>query len=227
LFAGGSTIPQAAGRVTDASVPVTKYIHYVKRAEFEHQVLTLWMTTRVPLTRANLQFGSGVERRQMERWLDDMVKSGALEFDSDDAGEVLYTVPGAERPKDGVTNLAAVKKLEDLRRSLPKSKALVKSAPSAALATKSDERSLVAAGALSFFLGPLGWLYAAPLKEALPAILIFMVLMKILPAIILGPLLGILLPVSAVAGVSYAWLYNKQGGRTSLVDMSKNKQLPP
>src|SRR5712671_157307 len=89
---------------------------WVKRGDFEHSVLTLWMTTQVPLTRANLQFYSGVERRQMERWLDDMVKNGALEFDSDDAGEVIYTVPGADRPKDGPTNLAAAKKLDELRR---------------------------------------------------------------------------------------------------------------
>jgi hypothetical protein len=213
LFAGGST----------------QYIPGVlKRGDFEHRVLTLWMTTCVPLTRANVQFYTGVERRQMERWLDDMVKNGALEFDSDDAGEVLYTVPGAERPKDGVTDLAAAKKLEDLRRSLPKkSTSLVKRADAGTAVAKHEERSLVAAGALSFFLGPVGWLYAAPLKEALPAIIVFAVLVKILPAILLGPLLGILLPVSAVAGVSYAWLYNKQGGRSSLVDVAKKKQLPP
>ena len=71
----------------------------MKRAEFEHSVLTLWMTTRVPLTRANLQFYSGADRRQMEKWLDDMVRDGALEFDSDDAGEVLYTVPAPSGPK--------------------------------------------------------------------------------------------------------------------------------
>jgi hypothetical protein len=209
----------------------------VKRAEFEHSVLTLWMTTRVPLTRANLQFYSGADRRQMEKWLDDMVRDGALEFDSDDAGEVLYTVPGAERPKDGVTNLAAAKKLDDLKRSLPKSNALVKRATAAGLAASlgvgsgggsggSDQRSLVAAGALSFFFGPLGWLYSAPLKEAGPAILIFLLLVKLIPAILLYPLLGILMPVSALAGVSYAWLYNRKGERTSLVDMTRNKQLP-
>ena len=96
----------------------------MKRAEFEHSILTLWMTTQVPLTRANVQFATGVERRQLERWLDEMVKSGALEFDSDDAGEVIYTVPGGERPKNGATDpggLAASRKLDELRRSLPAS----------------------------------------------------------------------------------------------------------
>jgi hypothetical protein len=206
----------------------------VKRPDFEHSVLTLWMTTRVPLTRANLQFYTGAERRQMERWLDEMLKDGVLEFDSDDAGEIIYVVPGGERPKDGPTSLAAAKKLEDLKKGLPKT-ALAKrdgslSALSSLLPAAGGgrrERSLVASGALSFFLGPLGWLYAAPLKEAAPAIVVFLILVKIIPAILLYPLLGILMPISALAGVSYAWLYNRKGERTSLVDMTKNKQLPP
>jgi hypothetical protein len=199
----------------------------VNRSEFEHQVLSLWMTTRVPLTRANLQFVTKVERKQLDRWLDEMLKAGTLEFDSDEKGEILYTVPGADRPKDGPTNVAAIKKLEDLKRSLPKT-ALVKHAAESLLGTGSgkSERSLVAAGALSFFLGPLGWLYAAPLKEAAPAIVVFLILLKIIPAILLYPLLGILMPVSALAGVSYAWLYNRKGTRTSLLDVGK-KQLPP
>jgi hypothetical protein len=187
------------------------------------------MTTQVPLTRANLQFYSGVERRQMERWLDDMVKNGALEFDSDDAGEVLYTVPGADRPRDGVTNLAAAKKLDDLRRSLPKTKSLVKRAAAEVVLPSSsgpERRSLVASGALSLLLGPVGWLYAAPLKEAVPGILLFVLLSSLLPNFLLYPLLAVLLPASALAGIAYAWLYNKQGERTSLIDMAK-KELPP
>jgi hypothetical protein len=209
----------------------------VKRAEFEHSVLTLWMTTRVPLTRANLQFATGVERRQLDRWLDEMMAAGIVEIDSDDHGELLYTVPGAERSKTGPADVAALHKdaaasakLDELRRSLPAGKSLVKRAAAASGLTaapgEKHERSLVAAGALSFFLGPVGWLYAAPLKEALPAILVFLVVCKLLPVILLGPLLGILLPASAVAGVSYAWLYNRQGGRTSIVDATR-KQLPP
>ncbi len=216
----------------------------MKRGDFEHSVLSLWMTSRVPLTRANLQFYSGVERKQLERWLDEMVKAGSLDFDSDDAGEVLYTVPGGERPAGGASDLsnvaavranaAAARKLDELRRSLPKSKSLVRRAsllPSLPAVTSSGsmvarDRSLVAAGALSFFLGPLGWLYAAPLKEAAPAIVVFLIAFKLIPAILLYPLLGIFMPLSALAGISYAWLYNRQGGRTSLVDLSK-KQLPP
>ena len=84
----------------------------------------------------------------------------------------------------------------------------------------------MAAGALSFFLGPFGWLYAAPLKEAAPAIVVFLILCKLLPAMLLYPLLGLLMPLSALAGVSYAWLYNRQGGRASLVDMSKSSFRP-
>ena len=59
----------------------------------------------------------------------------------------------------------------------------------------------------------------------LAAIGVFWLAMVLLPHLLLYPLLGILMPLSALAGVSYAWLYNRQGGRTSLVDAAK-KQLP-
>ena len=64
----------------------------VKPSEFEQAVLELAMTTRVPLTRANILFYSGASAKQAEKWLDEMLGSGLVEFDSDDNGEIFYTV---------------------------------------------------------------------------------------------------------------------------------------
>ncbi|HRI51981.1 MAG TPA: hypothetical protein PLW65_17525, partial [Pseudomonadota bacterium] len=63
------------------------------------------MTTRVPLTRANILFYTGVGTKQAEKWLDEMLGSGLIEFDSDDSGEIFYTVCGAKRPPGGATQL--------------------------------------------------------------------------------------------------------------------------
>ena len=77
----------------------------VKPSEFERAVLELAMTTRVPLTRANILFYSGVSAKQAEKWLDEMLGNGLLEFDSDDSREIFYTVCGAKRPPGGATQL--------------------------------------------------------------------------------------------------------------------------
>ena len=50
---------------------------------FEQRVLEVWVTTRVPLTRANVQFYTGAKRAQVDRWLDKLVGSGVLEVDAD------------------------------------------------------------------------------------------------------------------------------------------------
>ena len=69
---------------------------------------------------------------------------------------------------------------------------------------------------LSLVLGPLGWLYAAPLREAVPGVAIYVGLCSLLPHFLLVPLLGIAAPVSGVAGVYYAWRHNQTGERTGL-----------
>ena len=192
------------------------------------------MTTRVPLTRANLQFYTGVPRAKLEPWLDELVGSAVLEVDSDDAGELLWSVLGANRPANGTTDVTAAKKLQQLKGEVSSSRALMKRAPDllAALGGNgahgghgNDKKSLVASGALSFFLGPVGWLYAAPLKETIPAILVFLVLMNVLPHIILLPLLSLIMPLSAAAGAVYAWRHNQRGERTSMLDSGRT--LPP
>jgi hypothetical protein len=209
----------------------------VARKSFEQQLLQLWMTTRVPFTRANLQFYTGLDRAKLERRLDELVGSGVLEVDSDDGGELIWTVAGARRPADGPTDVAEAQKLDRLRSEIApspsapsKSGALVKRArTAAALATPSTSggKSLIASGALSFFFGPLGWLYAAPLKEALPAICLYFLICALFPHFLLAPLLGIANPLSALAGIGYALRHNQRGERTPLLGGGDRPALPP
>ena len=209
--------------------------------DFEQAVLELAMTTRVPLTRANIVFYSGAAAKQADKWLDDMLRAGLLEFDSDDAGELIYTVAGAERPASGATRLTKCsacgratgagarctrcgKLLDPQMRALKDE--VDRGASALRLARRGadlgsllkpvgeGEKSPVVGGALGL-LGPLGWLYAAPLREALPAALVFMILLK-LPALLAAPILMLALPASVIAGVLYSWKYNRTGRRSGL-----------
>jgi hypothetical protein len=193
----------------------------MKRSEFEHKVLSLWVSTRVPLTAVNLQLHTGLARDKVLRMLDELVRDQILELDSDDEGEMLWTVPATERPPNGLTRMDEVQRLDRLRAGVAASprasRALVRSTGAAPLQTAgSDRKSVLASGVLSFFLGPLGWLYAAPLREAAPAVGLYLVAAMLLPHFLLAPLLGILAPLSALAGVVYAWSHNSSGRRTSL-----------
>lgn len=91
---------------------------------------------------------------------------------------------------------------------------------------KGGEKSWMKSGALSLLFGPLGWLYAGSLREAIPAglgyLLLAMVLAK-LPSILLMPALLVVLPLSAIAGVVYAIQYNRHGSRQRLFDKDKDE----
>lgn len=92
------------------------------------------------------------------------------------------------------------------------------------------EKSWVKSGVASMALGPIGWLYAGSLREAIPATAVWLVLVgiasKILPMVLLLPVLMVVLPLSAIAGVVYALQYNRHGGRQRLFDREdKPKQL--
>ncbi|MEZ4298341.1 MAG: hypothetical protein R3B70_25535 [Polyangiaceae bacterium] len=91
------------------------------------------------------------------------------------------------------------------------------------------KKRLLVSGALSFFLGPVGWLYAAPLKEAIPVIVVYVgvgwVLNAILPFLLVY-VLGIVNVVSAIAGVLYAWGFNSAGKRVPLVLKEKGEATP-
>ena len=82
------------------------------------------------------------------------------------------------------------------------------------------DKSLLLSGALSGFLGPLGWLYAGSLREAVPASIAFVVAVtvigSILPSAFLLPLMTVGLPLSGIAGLVYAWQHNRNGERSRL-----------
>lgn len=79
-----------------------------------------------------------------------------------------------------------------------------------------DKKSVLASGLLSFFLGPLGWFYAAPLKSALIGGGAYLLCGMILPTFLLVYIVGLVAPFSAVAGVLYAVGYNMTGERLPL-----------
>jgi hypothetical protein len=207
----------------------------VTRDDFEHQLLSLWMTTRMPLTRANVQFVTGVPRVKLEKWLDQLVADGVLDVDADDEGEMVWGVRGAARAGTGPTKPEDVKKLGDLKREVggaaSAATALVKYSGGAArslLRTDGEnKKSMIASGLLSFFFGPLGWLYAGSFKEAGIVGVIYFLLCAIIPHLLLAPLLAIAHPLSAAIGLLYAWRYNQKGERQSLLPGESPPSLPP
>lgn len=203
------------------------------QADFEAQVMELWTTTRVPLSRANLIAATKTPRAKLESWLEDMVKAGLLELDSDDDGEIVWKVRGAKRPSSGAETLGDVQKRKSLSHEVDALKSGASLALRAAGVTKGTleipqgKKSILASGALSFFFGPIGWLYAAPLKEAIPVIIVYVLISSILPHFLLVYLLGIVNMASALAGVVYAWSYNREGRRMTLLLKDKSELLLP
>lgn len=204
----------------------------MRQDEFERAVLRLWTSTRVPLTRANLLAATEVPRARLDGWMDALVKDGIAELDSDDEGEVVWRIRGAERPRTGPKSVGELQAWTRLNQE-------VGTTPSTPAVTRvearfvehgtvgmSEEKSLVAAGVLSFFFGPLGWLYAAPTKESLPAIAGTAIAAALLPSVIFGPLISLALPVFAVMGVGYAHAYNRTGRRTALLEKAVARALP-
>ena len=94
---------------------------------------------------------------------------------------------------------------------------------------KQGDKSWVKSGLASALLGPVGWLYAGSWREAVPASAAYLVLgtlaWKILPMLLLWPVLMIGLPLSGIAGVVYALQYNKKGSRQRLFKKDPAKQL--
>ena len=91
------------------------------------------------------------------------------------------------------------------------------------------DKSLLWSGGLSFFLGPVGWLYAGSLRESIPASIVYLgaaAILQKLPLVLIGPVMAIALPVSGLIGTAYAWGYNKKHKRVRLFG-SEKKRLPP
>lgn len=96
-----------------------------------------------------------------------------------------------------------------------------------ARAPRKGEKSWIKSGVASLALGPIGWLYAGSLREAVPAtagwIALALLASKLLPVFLLMPVLMVVLPLSAIAGVVYALQYNRSGSRQRLFDRDKDK----
>lgn len=92
---------------------------------------------------------------------------------------------------------------------------------------KGEKNWMISGGAS--LLGPIGWLYAGSLREAVPAtaawLLVASVVWKVLPFLWM-PLMMVVMPLSAIAGVIYALSYNRAGTRQRLFSDKKDKALP-
>ncbi len=78
----------------------------MNREQCETSVLELWVSTRIPLSRAHLQYHTGLSRQRLTRWLDELTDEGVMECDVDDAGEMLWSIPGAARSTAGPRTFA-------------------------------------------------------------------------------------------------------------------------
>jgi hypothetical protein len=91
------------------------------------------------------------------------------------------------------------------------------------------QKSWVVSSVASLVLGPIGWLYAGSWREAVPAsagwLLLATLASKILPTMLLMPVLLVALPLSAIGGLVYALQYNRHGGRQRLFGDKPKKQL--
>jgi hypothetical protein len=191
----------------------------MKQKDFEARVLAIWLRSRVPLTLAHVQHLTGAARDKSKQWLDAMTVEGVLEAEVADDGEMLWTVRGAERPRSGPETIAELERFEALSKDVAGGapRALARATLGGELARGgSDQKSVIASGVLSAVLGPLGWLYAAPLREAVPGAAVYVGLCSLLPHFLLVPALGLLAPLSGLAGVYYAWRHNQTGERTGL-----------
>ena len=197
---------------------------------FEERVLQFWMTTRVPMTKANLLFYTKAPRKKLDAWLDELVGDGILDIDADADGEMTWSVRGAERAERGPTRIEQVHGASatdgDLHDKIARlRKEAIGAGASMVLASRGQEgmrellrspregeKSLLTSGLLGLFFGPFGLLYAAPFKVAVPASAIMLVLAFYLH----WPVLGFSVLFAALS-VAYAWRFNQKGERAPLL----------
>lgn len=79
-----------------------------------------------------------------------------------------------------------------------------------------ERRSVLLSGFLSFLFGPIGWCYAAPWKVAAVGGGLYLLVASILPQFLLVYVVGIVAPLSSIAGIVYAIGFNVAGKRTPM-----------
>src|SRR5262245_33420004 len=174
--------------------------------EFEAAVLKAWVDTAVPLTRANLQEMTGCPRKDVESFMSQLLLAGVVDMDVGADGEAEWKVRGAKRRPQGPVEAKAALNLVLAGQSALK-----------ALEPSKGQKSVLMSGGLSLLLGPFGWLYAGPFREAIPAILIYVALVTVMPWFLIGILLGLLHAASGLVGVVYAWKFNEKRRRVPLL----------
>ncbi len=113
--------------------------------------------------------------------------------------------------------LALARRAQDVKQELTKT-------------PKQGDKSWVKSGVASMVLGPIGWLYAGSMREAVPASAAWLafaaIASKFIPMFLLFPVLLVALPLSGIAGLLYAVQYNRKGSRQRLFgDKTPKKQL--
>lgn len=116
---------------------------------------------------------------------------------------------------------------DDLGRALALAKKAGDVKEELARPTGKGEKSWLISAALSFFFGPLGWLYAGSFRETIPIaalwLIVASVVSKIIPMFLLMPVMMVVLPISAIGGLVYAIGHNRAGKRVRLFGDDKKK----
>jgi Flp pilus assembly protein TadB len=137
----------------------------------------------------------------------------------------------AERDAEDDDRRRGAEALEDLGGALELASKANRVKQELARKPRKGEKNWMISGGASL-LGPIGWLYAGSLREAVPAtaawLLVASVVWKILPFLWM-PLMMVVMPLSGIAGVVYALSYNRAGKRQRLFSdkKAKDKALPP
>lgn len=125
-----------------------------------------------------------------------------LEEDEDDGPSVVSRVGRVAMFASGKALVALDKPLSMLDKPMAK-----------------GNKSLLASTGLSLF-GPLGWLYAGSFREAVPASLAFVAVASVLgyiPSFLIAPFTMMGMAASSLVGLTYAWRFNRNKGRTPLL----------
>lgn len=136
-------------------------------------------------------------------------------------------VPELGEPELGEDDGRGADRLEDLGGALELASKANRVKQELARKPRKGEKNWMISGGASLVLGPIGWLYAGSMREAVPATAGWLVLAalvsKILPVFLIMPVLMVVLPLSAIAGVVYAMQYNRTGKRQRLFSDKKDK----
>jgi hypothetical protein len=176
----------------------------------------------VPLTRANVQVFTKAARDEVDAWMGEMVKAGLAEANDADSPNVVWSIRGASRSQNGPTNVALAEKLAALSSEIVVEpvRAIVQPEIPGSRAIAFEQKSAILSGALSFIFGPLGWLYAAPMREAIPAIILTALAQSALFTILPHAWIPLLFTLGNIAsgffGAAYAVRYNQTGRRAPL-----------